>query len=327
MTHKLKIFALAALVSINISGCDKKINQNQEAEMQESAKSAQNVTAQDIKQVTINTAKGDVTIGVNPKPLGVYDMTIMQDLVALGVEADGLPGKLLLDNFKLEGTTPKDIGTVHEPNLENVHALKPQAILIGGRASPHYDELNKIAPTIDLSLDQENMYESSLSMLTNLGKLFDKSEKAEELVNDIKTAVSETKKITEGNGNGLILMVNGNKVTAAGAESRFGFIHNQLGIPMADNNIEEHTHGEPVSFEYIQKTNPDWLFVLDRTSAIGQEGPGALEVLDNELVQQTTAWQKKQIVQLSPDSYLAFGGYYQIMKDTQNIKTAFENAK
>ncbi|WP_434353540.1 ABC transporter substrate-binding protein [Psychrobacter sp. HD31] len=321
MNNRLKTLGLAILVATSLIGCEKN-NEQANNSLKEEATMQEGTSVN--TQITVNTVKGDVVVPLQPKPIAVYDMSIMQNLVALGVEADGLPTNLLLDTFKIKGTESADIGTVFEPNFEKVHALKPQAIFIGGRASSQYDELNKIAPTLDLSLDWADMYGSSLSMLTTLGNIFDKSDKASELVNDIKTVVDETKQVTTGKGNGLILIVNGNKVTAAGAESRFGFIHNQLGIPMADNNIEAHTHGEPVSFEYIQKTNPDWLFVLDRTSAIGQEGPGALEVLDNDLIHQTKAWQKNQIIQLSPDSYLAFGGYYQWMKDAKAIKAAFE---
>ena len=76
-----------------------------------------------------------------------------------------------------------------------------------------------------------------------------------------------------------------------------------------------------------EKTNPDWLFVIDRSAAIGEDSIGAKAVLDNKLVAQTTAWSKDQVVYLSPDSYLAFGGYYQWIKDLTTIKDAFNNAK
>ena len=52
---------------------------------------------------------------------------------------------------------------------------------------------------------------------------------------------------------------------------------------------EKGNHGQPVTFEYIKKTNPDWLFVLDRSAAIGEEGKAAKDVLDNPLVAETTA--------------------------------------
>ena len=34
-----------------------------------------------------------------------------------------------------------------------------------------------------------------------------------------------------------------------------GFIHTVLNIPIADNQIKDGNHGQPISFEYLQKTN------------------------------------------------------------------------
>ena len=273
--------------------------------------------------LTVSTAQGDVKIPVNPSPIAVYDMTIMQDLYALGISMDGAPDKLLLDNLKVEGSTPKNIGTVFEPDLEALNAIAPQAVFIGVRMSEKYNELTQVAPTLDLSLDQSNMYDSSKDLLAKLGQIFNKSDKANELQEDIDNAIAEAKKATKGKGNGLVILVNGNKISAQGADSRFSFVHKQFGVPMADESIEDARHGKPVSFEYIKEVNPDWLFVLDRTSAIGTEGVGAKQVLDNELVHQTTAWKNNQIVYLSPDSYLAYGGYYQWITDANNITKAF----
>ena len=67
--------------------------------------------------------------------------------------------------------------------------------------------------------------------------------------------------------------------------------------------------------------------MIDRSAAIGEDGAGAKAVLHNALVAQTTAWSKDQVVYLSPDSYLAFGGYYQWMQDLTNIKEAFASAQ
>lgn len=278
----------------------------------------------DSKKITVNTPKGAVTLFQNPKPVAVFDMGAMQDLSALGVSVQGVPQKLLLDNLMAKDA-PKatEVGTLFEPNIEALHAMKPQAILIGGRMLTKYENLKSIAPTLVVSRDTKNIYASSKQRLKELGDLFGKTKQAEQLQLNIDDAIARTKQAVQGKGNGIIIMVNGNKISAFGANSRFGFVHSVFGIPMADNNIQEATHGQPVSFEYLQKTNPDWLFVLDRSSAIGQEGIGADKVLDNQLLHQTNAWKNKHIVYLSPDSYLAFGGYYQWIKDAETITNAF----
>lgn len=277
--------------------------------------------------VKVDTIKGEVELPMNPSPIAVYDMTLMQDLAALDVAVAGMPDDKLLDNLQSKTQPdPKNIGTIFEPNLEALNAMQPQAILIGGRTAPKYDELAKIAPTLDMSIDTTNIYESSKRRLSDLGALFGKREQADRLQQDIDTLLEETKAATKDKGKALVVMVNGNKISAYGPESRYGFIHTVLDIPTADGQIKDGTHGQPVSFEYLKKVNPDWLFVVDRSAAIGEGGTGAKAVLDNQLVAQTTAWKKDQVVYLSPDSYLAFGGYYQWIKDLTTIKTAFGNA-
>ena len=256
-------------------------------------------------------------------------MTLMQDLAALDVAVDGMPSGLLLDNLQSKvHPDPKEVGTVFEPDLEALNAMQPQAILIGSRMAEKYNELSSIAPTLDMSIDTANIYESSKQRLHDLGALFGKSDQAVKLQGNIDTLIDETKALTKENkGKGLVVMVNGNKLSAYGDKSRYGFIHSVLDIPMADDKITDARHGQPISFEYIQKTNPDWLFVVDRSAAIGEDGAGAKAVLDNPLVAQTTAWDKAQVVYLSPDSYLAFGGYYQWLQDLTTIKNAFTKAK
>ncbi|MFD2855531.1 ABC transporter substrate-binding protein [Seohaeicola zhoushanensis] len=68
-------------------------------------------------------------------------------------------------------------------------------------------------------------------------------------------------------------------------------------------------HGQPISFEFIRETNPDWIFVVDRDAAIGRDGQPAAQMLDNPMVAATTAAQKGQIVYLNPvDWYLIAAG-------------------
>ena len=76
------------------------------------------------------------------------------------------------------------------------------------------------------------------------------------------------------------------------------------------------------------KLNPDWLFVIDRDSAIGKtDAQPAAEVLDNALVRKTAAWEKGQITYLDPTAVYIAGGiqtYSQLMDD---INTALEKSQ
>ena len=331
----LTVVITALIATVSVTGCSspesndsEPADANTENPTADAASNVANNDAVSAQTVSVDTVKGKVDLAINPSPFAVYDMSLLQDLAALDVAVDGMPSNLRLDNLQAKTQPePKSVGTVFEPDLEALNAMKPQAILVGSRMAEKYDALSSIAPTLDMTIDTTKIYESSKQRLHDLGALFGKSDQAAKLQGDIDSLIDETKVLTKDKGTGLVVMVNGNKMSAYGEKSRFGFIHTVLGVPMADNQIKDASHGQPVSFEYLQKTNPDWLFIIDRSAAIGEDGAGAKAVLDNPLVAQTNAWSKDQVVYLSPDSYLAFGGYYQWIKDLTTIKDAFAAAK
>ncbi|WP_297288111.1 siderophore ABC transporter substrate-binding protein [Moraxella sp.] len=338
MTRPVSLGVIAAL-SLSLMACnqDKPADTKTEApaaNADQKAETAADNAAPTTGDVTIKTATGEQTIPANPNPIAVYDMTALQNLKALGVAVQGVPfaemnaETVQKIDLKADGTPDgTSVGTLFEPSLEALHGLKPQAVFIGSRMAEKAEELGKIAPTYNLTIDTNNVYESSKQQITDFGKVFGKTAEADKLIADIDAAIAETKKAVEGKGNGLAILINGNKMSAYGKNSRYGYLHTTFGIPMADENIQEARHGQPISFEYLQKVDPDWLFVLDRTSAIGEEGVSAQEVLNNPLMHNTKAYKNNQIVYVSPDSYLAFGGYYQWLKDTKIVTDAFNNAK
>jgi iron complex transport system substrate-binding protein len=321
----------ALLVSISLTGCSSNTSETDDTKVENhTADEASNVADNDavsVKTIEVDTVRGDVSLPINPAPLVVYDMTLLQDLAALDIAVAGVPSDLPLDNLHSETQPdPEQVGTVFEPDLEALNAMQPQAILVGSRMAEKYDALSSIAPTLDMTIDTANIYESSKQRLHDLGALFGKSAQAAKLQGNIDNLIEQTQAVTQDKGEGLVVMVNGNKLSVYGDKSRYGFIHTVLDIPMADDQVSDARHGQPISFEYIQKVNPDWLFVLDRSAAIGEDSIGAKAVLDNPLVAQTNAWSKDQVVYLSPDSYLAFGGYHQWMQDLTTIKDAFTKA-
>lgn len=328
--HTLCTLVLSALV---LSACNQNSSTSAQSSENTQATSTTEQTAQSQSgEVMLHTAEGEKALSKNPAPLAVYDMTALQNLKALGVAVQGMPemtaDRLALINLKADNTPEAaNIGTVLEPNLEALNALKPKAVFIGSRMAEKAGELANIAPTYNLTIDTKDLYASSSQQIKDFGQLFDKQTEAAKLQADIDKAISDTKAAMANRGTGLAILINGNKMSAYGKNSRYGFLHTTLGIPMADENIQEARHGQPISFEYIQKVDPDWLFVLDRTAAVGEEGVAAKDFLNNPLMHNTKAYKNNQIVYLSPDSYLAFGGYYQWLKDTQIIQDAVKNSK
>ena len=83
-------------------------------------------------------------------------------------------------------------------------------------------------------------------------------------------------------------------------------------------------HGKEVSYEYVLEQNPDILFVVDRTKAIGGDN-SKNNVAENELVKQTTAGKEGKVVSLTPDVwYLSGGGIKSTELMIQDVAQAFK---
>lgn len=277
----------------------------------------------DSVDIAINTAMGELTLPNNPHPLAVYDMAAMQNLAVLGVAVDGLPTDLYLPNLKAANTPEtQDIGTLLEPDLDALHTLQPKMIVVGADLANQAQKLAKIAPVADMTLDAQDAYESTKQQLIDFGKLFGRQEEADIAIGQIDQAIKDAKAAAKNQGNGLVLLVDGDQLQAYGNHSRYGFLHTAFGVAMADETLKT-KQGQSVDFKYLKTINPDWLFVIDKGVATGKASVSAEQTLDNSLMYSTKAWQNQQIVYLSADSYLATGGYYQWLTDAQLIKDVF----
>jgi iron complex transport system substrate-binding protein len=159
-----------------------------------------------------------------------------------------------------------------------------------------------------------------------LSTIFGTEVKGEDLLASVDTRIEELQSAAASAGTGLVIMVSGGELTAlAPGGHRGGLIYTTLGIAPPVEDVEAATHGEAISFEFLLEHNPDWLFVIDRDVATGEaEGASAEEVLDNNLVHETTAWQEGQIVYLDPFTwYITMGGVTSVQEMLGQLETAF----
>lgn len=280
--------------------------------------------------VVVKHAAGETSIPDLPKKVVVFDLASLDNLNRLGVtDIVGVP----------EGVKPKyleqyndakytKVGTLFEPNYEKVASLEPDLIIIAGRSAPKFNDLAKIAPTIDLTVSNNHYLADVDRNVTILGKIFNKQEQAKAEIDKLNEKLEETRKLTDGKGTGLLILTTGGKMSAFGPGSRFGLLHSGFGIKPANDKLEIGNHGQMVSPEFILETNPDWLFVIDRDAAIGQEGQSAAKLLDNALVNKTKAAENKHIVYLDPQNwYLIGGGLSGLNETADQLIQVFSQAK
>lgn len=275
----------------------------------------------------INTAKGPVTIAKTPAKVAVFDIAAIDTLDRIGVRPAGVPEKLYLPQLEPLKQDAEVVGDLFEPDLEALSALGPDLIIVGGRSSTKADAAARVAQTIDMTMDDDDLVAQARQRLMTYGTLFDRQVEAAQAASELDDQIKAARAAVAGKGKGLIIMTNGPKVTAYGPGSRFGWVHAALDLPPAAPDVKAANHGEAVSFEFIAKANPDWLLVLDRAAAIGSGEQGAKATLDNELVARTTAWKTGQVIYLpAAEFYIAAGGVQSMQRVVATIAEAFSAA-
>lgn len=313
MKKKLMLPVLSLIVALGVSACGagKTETNNAAGSASPSAAASASPSAAPSAptEVTIKHKLGETKVKTNPKNVVVFDFGILDSLDKLGVEVTGVPQANIPPYLaKYKDAKYKNVGSLTEPDFEKINALKPELIIISGRQQTGYDELKKIAPTVFLGVDTAKYMDSYTENTKTLGLIFGKEKAVEEELAKVTASIkSVSDKVKTQDKNALIVLANEGSLSAYGAGSRFGIIHDVIGFKPADENIKVTTHGDPISPEYILEKNPDYLFVVDRTAAVGGES-SAKKTVENELVKKTNAFKNGTIVYLDPNYWYLSGG-------------------
>lgn len=271
----------------------------------------QNTALEAESSMKIVHSLGETEVATNPKKVVVFDYSILDTMDALGIEnVVGLPKASLPESLKkYEDEKYADLGGLKEPDLEAIKSQNPDLIIIGGRQADFYDQLSEIAPTISVSKDNKDYLGSAKKNIDTVAKIFGIEEKANEEFAKVEKKIEELNKVvTEKGTEALTVMVNEGNLSVYGEESRFGILYQAFGFKSKDQNIEDSSHGQNVTFEYLAKQNPEVMFVLDRGVATGGSETAKV-VLNNDIVKSTDAYKNNKIVYLDgPTWYVNDGG-------------------
>ncbi len=205
----------------------------------------------------------------------------------------------------------KNLGTIKEADLEAVMECEPDIIFIGGRLSKSYDALSEIAPVVYLATDtNEGLVNSVSKNAKTIASIFGMEDKVDSLMSDFGARIDAIKKISSGK-TALVGMTTSGSFNLLGNDGRCSLI----GVEAGFNNLtaagSTSTHGNESSFETVVQQNPDYIFVMDRDSAISTAGAKtAKEIVENELVKTTDAYKNNHIIYLEHSNvwYTAEGG-------------------
>ena len=306
-----KIFLLTLILGAFFMACSKPKNAGSKGET-----------------ITVQTEKGEVKLPKKPKKVVVFDYGILDTMKALdvsGVELAVPSGDLAksLDDYKKNAV---EAGDIKEPNLEKISEFQPDLIIVSGRQNKFYDELKKIAPTFYAGTDAKDYMNSMYKNVEIIAQIFGKEDEAKKQIEELKKEVSNAKnEISKSNKKVLVTITNDGSISAFGLGSRFGFVFSDLGAKSVDDTIKPSTHGQEINFEYISEKNPDVIFYVDRSKAIGEGTKSGADVFKNDLVANTNAGKNNKIIALDAEIwYLVAGGLNSTRKQISEIRAGLQ---
>ena len=260
--------------------------------------------------ITIVHKLGTTVIEQRPRRVAVLDMNEVDFLDQLGVPVAGMV-KDYVPNFLIrykDDQDIRDLGAIVQPNLEHIHALQPDLVLMTSIQANHYQELSQIAPTLHFDVDYQNSESKHIEVvkqhLLTLGRIFGKEDLARQKAAELDAKVADARKVTqERPEKALIVLHNNGAFSAFGVQSRYGFVFDALGVKPASTAIEAGLHGQPISSEFIQQANPDIIYVVDRTAVMEHRPVMTAEQMANPLLRQTNAWKNGRVVFVDADAW------------------------
>ena len=303
---KLLLMALMAVMAVGLIACgtDKSDNESTKEE-----KTSVTITSLDASKNEI-----ELEVPYNPKRIAILDLASLDIIDELGV-GDRVVGMASTSIDYLEkysnDASIKNLGTIKEADLEAVMECEPDIIFIGGRLSKSYDALSEIAPVVYLATDtNEGLVNSVSKNAKTIASIFGMEDKVDSLMSDFGARIDTIKKISSGK-TALVGMTTSGSFNLLGNDGRCSLI----GVEAGFNNLtavgSTSTHGNESSFETVVQQNPDYIFVMDRDSAISTAGAKtAKEIVENELVKTTDAYKNNHIIYLEHSNvwYTAEGG-------------------
>lgn len=258
------------------------------------------------------TSFEEVTFESMPEKIVVFDFGFLDTLDALGVEGVvGVPKDTSLPAHleKYSSDEYVSVGSLKEPLLEEIAEIGPDAIFISGRQSPFYEQLKEITPNVVfIGTSEDDYWNTFLASVDVAAKMFGKEKEAEEYLAKFDSKLEEVKSLAGNYETSLVAMYNEGKLSGFATNSRYGYIYDIYGFKPVTEDIAASSHGSNFGFEAILEFDPQVLFVIDRTAAIG--GDSKIDAdMENDIVKKTQAYKNKKIVYLDgPLWYLSGGG-------------------
>lgn len=284
---KLLLSTLAALV-LGLAGCQ----------------SSMTVTTDNNQSVVVPKSPSKVVV-MNYGALDTLD-ALGKGSIVIGAPLSVLPS--YLEQYK--NANIADTGNMKEPSIDAIKQAKPQLIIIDGRQASKTQELSKIAPVINLSVDAKNYLESTKKHINLLADITGTENTASTLIQALDVKINNAQSVAQSSPKKAIVAIhNDGKMILINASSSAALIHDVLkvkrAVPFFIQPINNGERPKPTFIDnnYVSDVKPDIIYVVDRSKAIGQTAMKE-DFFDAKIL----AASNTQVVYLTPDLWYLSGG-------------------
>jgi iron complex transport system substrate-binding protein len=258
-------------------------------------------------------AQGSLALAETPQRVVSYELAHLDTLNTLGIPVAGVP-KSVYSGALSKYSQATVVGTLFEPDYDQLKGVKPDLIIAGGRSAS------------DPSRFLESVKTSSLA----IGRAWGKEAQAQAALDDIQKNVDTLHDLNRGKKGALLFVVRDNVIAHAPGE-RFGYVHELTGLApvlppkQAAAPAARPEPGSPEAqaaaaerakaVQAVAEADPDWLIVLDRGAINDGEKTAANTLAKHPQISQTAAFREGRVYYVDPN------GWYVIGAGLTNLKT------
>ncbi|GAX89981.1 ABC transporter substrate-binding protein [Effusibacillus lacus] len=258
---KKSVFALLAVLlsfALVLAGCGSAGGNQQAAAPDKSEPSAGKT-----EEYTVKHAMGETPIKGTPKKVVVLTNEGTEAVLALGIKPVGAVkswnGDPWYDHIKKDMEGVKVLGTEHQPNLEEIAALKPDLILgVKLRHEKIYQQLSAIAPTV-LSETLRGEWKNNFKLYA---EALNKKAEGEQVISAFDKRVEEFKKKAGDKLKTKVSLVRfmPDRIRIYYVDSFAGIILKQIGFARPEKQNIDKGFADNVTKERIPEMEGDILF-------------------------------------------------------------------
>lgn len=258
--------------------------------------------------------------------LVVMDFGALDTIDALGgsetvvaIPKDSTPE--YLEKYKSDAV--KRSGDMFKMDMEVINSVNPDYIVISGRQGRAQAELQTVAPVINFSAGNDNFLESVKFNILAVGKAIEKPVEAQVAWDNLNSKIEKSAEKAKASGKtAIVLMHNDGNFWISNSGAHAQLVHDALGFKRAETGEPE--KGAQGDAKYLSSKNPDIIYIVDRSAAIGNT-PMDKAYFETAEMADISAVKDGKVVYLSPKLwYLSGKGLQSIDMQVDEVMKALD---